>query len=61
MVVLSDREYNELIASAAMEGYDTGYRHGRRDAIDEIWESMRTKKTDSAKDAPVFLSKKFHI
>lgn len=46
MVVLSDKEYNELMASAAMDGYNKGYEHGRMDAIDEMWKSTHRSEND---------------
>jgi len=46
MVVLSDREYNELIAVATMDGYNKGYEHGRTDAIDEMWDSIHRSEKD---------------
>lgn len=40
MIVLSDKEYNELIATSAMEGYDKGYQDGKKDAIDNLWSKL---------------------
>lgn len=43
IIVLSDKEYNELIATSSVEGYDKGYRDGKKDAIDNLWSELRDR------------------
>lgn len=62
MIVLSDKEYNELIATSAMEGYDEGYRDGKKDAIDNLWSELqdRTERIRQS-NPPEFLAKCMNI
>ena len=62
MIVLSDKEYNELIATSAMEGYDKGYQDGKKDAIDNLWSKLqdRTEKIKQS-NPPEFLTKYMNI
>ena len=62
MIVLSNKEYNELIATSDMEGYDKGYQDGKKDAIDHFWSNMRDR-TEIIKqsDPPEFLAKCLNI
>lgn len=62
MKILSDKEYNKLIATSAMEGYDKGYRDGKKDAIDNVWSELRDR-TEKIKQSnpPEFLTKCMNI
>ena len=62
MVILSDKDYNELIATTATDGYNEGYRAGKKDAIDNLWTNMRDK-TEKIKQSnpPEFLTKCLNI
>ena len=62
MVVLSNNEYNELIATTASRNYDKDYEQGRKYAIDNLWSELqdRTEKIKQS-NPPEFLAKCMNI